>query len=144
MPPAIRIDGLIAAKRQSILQTFVREVLMRGFPTPQATTLEILRPADACLTALIRALGPAPLDDAHKFALALDYAEQRVRLGYDLRSLLTEFGLLRSIVLEALSAQATSSDAMLRIADFLHDVMVEAALRLAGSARPRLSVTPAA
>ena len=143
MPPAIRIDGLIAAKRPAILQSFTREVLMRGFPTPQATAAEIARPADACITALIRSLGPAPLDDHQKLALAVDYAEQRARLGYDLRALLTEFGLLRGILLEAIGAQVASTDAGQRIADFLHEVMVEAALRFASPARHRISAAPA-
>ena len=138
MPPAIRIDGLVAVKRASILQVFTSEVRMRGFPTPQATAAEIARPADACLAALVRALGPGAPDETVTLEVASKYAEQRARLGYDLRALLIEFGLLRAAVLGALAGAIVSADVFQRIADFLHDVMVEAALRFAVCLRVQL------
>ncbi|HEY1954445.1 MAG TPA: hypothetical protein VGH28_02515 [Polyangiaceae bacterium] len=143
LPPAMRVDGLVAVKRPVILHAFTREILMRGFPTPQATPAEIARPADACLGALVRALGAAPPDDRQKLDLASDYAQQRIRLGYDLRALLTEFGVLRAIVLDALAGPASSTDVTQRVADFLHDVMVEAAIQLTHRASGRMPITSA-
>ena len=128
MPPAIRIDGLVAAKRAAILEVFTREVMIRGFATPQATPAEIARPAEACLSALARALGPGTLHDAEMLRLADEYAAQRIRLGYDLRALLTEFGVLRRVTVDAVAGVIGSPDALSRVVDFLHEVMVEAAL----------------
>lgn len=145
MPGAIRVDGLIASKRVSVVQDFVRDVLFRGFPTPRATFVEVGRPADACIQALVRELGPAPLAHADVVQLAHDYADQRARLGYDLRALLVELGLLRALLVGTLAGAGAPNDALERTAAFLHDVLVEAALRFAGktaaSSRP---FTPAA
>ena len=144
MPPAIRIDGLVAAKRAAILDVFTREILIRGFATPQATPAEIARPAEACLSALVRALGPSTLYDAEKMRLADEYAAQRIRLGYDLRALLTEFGVLRAITVDAVVGATGSSDALARVVDFLHDVMVEAALGFSNRTDRARPLTPAA
>ncbi len=130
-----RIDGVIASRRIVILEAFLAEVrLLFGFASSRVAPRDIVQPADACIAALVRAFG-SDAPDSERAVVGAAYAAQRIALGYDLRALLVEIGILRSTIIEVITVHTRTppGDAVERIAEFFHDVTVAAAVRHASS-----------
>ena len=134
-----RLDGIIDSKRRVILEAFVGEVRVHGLVAPNVAPAEIVRGPDALMSALVDSLRHGRHDGEDTSRVAGEHAEHRARLGYDLRGVLTELGLLRATIVEVASQSGgISADDGERVAEFLHDAMVEAAVRFVGYApRPR-------
>ena len=144
MIPA-RLHLIIANKRTLIVEMVVSEIRVFRLGPPHASNADIGQNIDAYLTAVSEALahGPRRADGAANangprapevVRVAVDHAQRRARVGWDMRALLTEFGILRSTIVEVASqAGSIPIEEWERLADILHERMVEAAVSLTES-----------
>lgn len=124
------LDTLIEKKLPLIIETFVSEVRVYQLVPGNKTNVEIANQVEPFLSAVIYALRRGHAKDPEALRLAGYHGEQRSRLGYDLRALLSEFGILRSTIVEIASQNDSITVPELeRLAQVLHASMIEAATR---------------
>jgi hypothetical protein len=124
------LDTIIEKKLPLIIETFVSEVRVYQLVPGNKTNVEIANQVEAFLSAVVYALRRGHNKDPEALRLAGYHGEQRARLGYDLRAVLGEFGILRATIVEI----ATQNDSITvpeleRLAEVLHASMIEAASR---------------
>jgi hypothetical protein len=128
------IHVVIRTKGELILEMFANQVRLFRFVRPQMTSTDIIANVPSMLDALADALERGLWQSLAARDIAIRYAEQRERFGYDLHSLLTELGLLRSTILEVASQTGTISvDEVERLVDLLHESTIDAASHLSMS-----------
>ena len=141
MIPA-RLHLVIANKRTLIVEMVVSEIRVFRLVPAHVSNADIGQNIEPYLTAVIDALahGTRRGDGASPRApevvrIAVEHAQRRARIGWDVRSLLTEFGILRSTIVEVASQAGTIPiEEWERLADVMHESMVEAAASLSDGA----------
>ena len=129
------LDAIIERKLPLIVETFVSEVRVYQLVGGHKTNAEIANQIEPFLSAIIYALRRGHAKDPEALRLAGFHGEQRARLGYDLRAVLAEFGILRATIVEiALQNESATVPEVERLADILHASMIEAAAHFAAQA----------
>ncbi len=124
------LDSIMEKKLPLILETFVSEVRVYQLVPGHKSNTEIANQIEPFLSAVVYALRRGHEKDPEALRLAGFHGEQRARLGYDLRALLAEFGILRSTIVEIASQnEAATVPEVERLAEILHASMIEAATR---------------
>jgi len=131
------LDVLIEKKLPLIIETFVSEVRVYQLVPGNKSNVEIANQIEAFMSAVVYALRRGHGKDPEALRLAGYHGEQRARIGYDLRAVLGEFGILRATIVEIASQNDSITVAELeRLAEVIHASMIEAATRfVAQSAR---------
>ena len=134
----------MASKRSLIIELFVSEVRMFRIGPPHLENAALGQPLPQYLDAMIGALEQGRRQSNEVLRAATDHAKQRARIGYDLRALLTEFGILRSTIVEVASEMSdVSADEWERLGQLLHESMMEAAGYFVDAQKPA-AASPAA
>ena len=140
MIPA-RLHLVIANKRTLIVEMVVSEIRVFRLVPAHVSNADIGQNIESYLAAVSDALasGAHRTDGAlgalrapEVVRIAVEHAQRRARMGWDVRGLLTEYGILRSTIVEVASQAGTIPiEEWERLADVMHESMVEAAASLA-------------
>lgn len=126
------LDQAIEQRTPEIVRRFIDEVRRRGFPAYSLPDHEVSDELHEYLSELVAALrtGHAATAEANETAKA--HGEQRWHIGYDLRSIVTEYGLLREVILTevARAGVVPTIEEVGRLGDFLIAGISEAAIAL--------------
>ncbi len=129
------LDQIIEKKLARIIETFVSEVRVYQLVPGHKSNTEIANQIEAFLSAVIYALRRGHGKDPDALRLAGFHGEQRARLGYDLRAVLAEFGILRETIVEiATQSESATVAEVERLAEVLHASMIEAAMHFTSQA----------
>jgi hypothetical protein len=133
----------IGNKRSRIVETFVSEVRLYRLPPNHMTNVDIAYHLDDYLKALVAALEPGHTKSPALASVAIEHAEQRTRFGYDVRALLTEFGILRATIVEAaFEAASITVEEWDRLVDLVYDSLTQAAAHLVKQGGAREATSP--
>jgi hypothetical protein len=129
MIPA-RLHLVMSSKRQLIIEMFVSAVRVFRLAPPHMSNADIAYGMDGYLAALGSAIEHGHKDAPEAVRVAVDRAEQRAKTGFDIAALLTEFGILRSTIVEIASQSGNIPiEEWERLAEHVHESMTEAATR---------------
>jgi hypothetical protein len=131
------LDTIIEQKRALIVEMFVSEVRIYRLAPAHKTNEEIAHNLDDYLSAIAHVLRRGHSKDPEALRIATAHGEQRSRLGYDLVSLVGEFGILRSTIVEiAQQSNALTIPEMERLCEVLHVSVLAALVRFVVAAGP--------
>jgi hypothetical protein len=127
----VRVEAVLVVRRYAILEAFVARVRELELFERSMSAMEIARPASAYLEWMSRALGGMRTEPMEGTRIAYDYADDRMRIGFDVHAILTELGILRALVADvAIKSGVSDPREMERLTTLAHRVVVEVVARV--------------
>lgn len=122
--------AVLGEKRDLIVRCFVSQVRMFRVGAAEMTARDVAHHIDEYLSALAVALRQGHRHAPAAVRKAVEHAEQRAMLGYDVRSLLAEMGILRATIVEvAMQSGGISEREWYQLSELMEECSVEAAAR---------------
>ena len=127
----VRMETVLVVRRYAILEAFVARVRELELFDPKVSAVEIARPAGTYLEWMSRALGGMRTEPAEGTRVAYDYADERMRLGFEVHAILVELGILRALVADvAIKSGVDDPREIERLTTLAHRVVVDAVVRV--------------
>jgi len=138
----VRMETVLVVRRYAILEAFVARARELELFDPTVSATEIARPAGMYLHWMSRALGGMRTEPMEGTRVAYDYADERMRIGFEAHAILTELGVLRAIVADvAIKSGISDPREMERLSGLAHHVVVEAVVRVTTTGPKRVTST---
>ena len=139
------LHAVLAEKRDLIVRCFVSQVRMFRLGAAEMTSRDVAHHIDEYLSALAVAIRHGHRHAPEALHKAVEHAEQRAMHGYDVRSLLAEMGILRSIIVEvAMQSGGITEREWYQLAELMEECGIEAAASfLASHVAPKPVPAPA-
>ena len=127
----VRMETVLVVRRYAILEAFVARVRELELFDPKISAAEIAQPAGVYLNWMSRALGGMRTEPAEGTRVAYDYADERMRIGFEAHAILVELGVLRAIVADiAIKSGVADPREIERLTTLAHRVVVDAVVRV--------------
>jgi hypothetical protein len=138
----VRVETVLVVRRYAILEAFVARVRELEIFDPKVSAADIARPAGACVHWMSRSLGGMRTEPAEGTRVAYDYADERMRIGFELHAILVELGILRAVITDvAIRSGVADPREIERLTALAHRVVVDAALRVVTAGPKRVTST---
>ena len=127
----VRMETVLVVRRYAILEAFVARMRELELFDPKVSAADIARPVGAYLNWMARALGGMRTEPMEGTRVAYDYADERVRIGFDAHAILVELGVLRAVIADlAIKSGVEDPREIERLTALVHRVVVDVVVRV--------------